>query len=1193
MRALKIFFVLLFLGCFCFVWGSEFPGWQPYDKISGELITPHIPFANPYCKGKLKTLVIAPTWTQRETVELAQRLSIDYTPLMTESYEFFGPYPGSGERSYYLTISKEEFEKLVDTRLGDSAVYDLIVIGKIPWKVFPEKIKKQIISKVESGAGLLYINPSDLSSEMQGVLKEDVSVSSDITSVVPLKKIPLLSDISILSGELGKGRILTITYNSDKTSKTNGKVESLTPFGGDDPLYYDYYYSLVARGCLWAGKREPGVSFKNLPSDSPVFLRDKLTKTNISFTIEGKTSDINSVDIFIRDRKNSVEYEKNIPYRKSDISFSLPYLKSGEKMLDVMLKNSKGEVINWVSRNFSIASPLDIERIETEKEIYKKGEEIKGKVFLTDAIPDGAKLSISVRDGFNRKVGEYKTDGKEKEIGFSLNVKNPLTYAYTLTARIDDNSGVISEKDKKVYINITDFSRIVKDYSFIIWGDAFDNSRSIKTYLNQFYSSGIDIVYPSSTIWNKYEKTREIGLRIADANLMTAPHSVRLFFVSDQYAHLKPIEGKDGLEIQNCPLSLPSEKVKSNSIITHLRDNVAAALGPIGATYYSLGDENALSFPYYDVCFCPNCQEGFRNYVKGIYKTIDALNASWNTDYKGWSEVKGITLKDAYKQKRYPQWLDFRMFMDNAFSDFHITCAEAIKERDPDAKVGLEGPVYPARSGSGFNWYRMLPHMNFFGPYRNPIELHAALSFMPEDKLITAWFGSYQGETYEQYMRFFPWAILFEGMNAAAWWPSGVGGSSGLGGAAAYTPDLVPLEHFNWAVEEIKEIKSGIGKLLISSKRKLHPIGIYYSNACLHASTIRPEETTWESSLLDFHYILRDCRYDYKYISPDDVLGGKLSELSVLILPYAQAISPAEAEKIKNFVREGGLLMADFVPGIMDEHGKKLEKSLLSSIFGETFPSEVDVRSYGKGKAVYLGNYVKGYSEKRKRGEGKGICAGMVRFLTDLPTKKITPFADVTDSNGEIRQDVEVSLFENGQAKYLTLIRSITSGPAVKAAGAEAGGVSGAVATDATSVVNVQIPETSFVYDVRNKKFIGKTDRFTTNLLPSQANVFALLPAKPENMNLQLEQREYKKGDIVRFNVALPGEFKDAGMCIRIEVYGPDGKVIPYYTQKLMSNKGMVEGEIPLSLDETSGNYKVIATDVATSLVVSKTFNIN
>ncbi|HPP29629.1 MAG TPA: beta-galactosidase [bacterium] len=1193
MKILRLLLVLLFIGTLCFGWEGKFPGWQPYDKLPGALITPHIPFANPYYKGKLKVLVIAPAWTQRETVELAQRLSVEYTPLMTESYDFFGPYPGEGERSYYLTISKKEFEQLVNERLGDSAVYDLIIIGKIPWKVFPDNIKNQVLDKVKNGAGLLYVNPSDLPSEIQGLLKDNEPVKNRIVSGIPFKQIPLLADVSILSGEIEKGRIITITYAGDKTSKARGRVECLTPFEGDDPLYYDYYYSLIAKACLWAGKREPEVVFKSIPSDSPVVLRDNLTKTKISFTVEGKTSDVNSVSIFIRDRKNNLEYETAIPYRKSDISFSLPFLKSGEKILDVILKNNRGEVVNWVSTNLSVSSPVDIERVETDKEIYKKGDEIKGRVFLTDVLPEGAHLSVYIRDAFNRKVAEYKADGSGKEITFSFNIRYPLTYGYTLTAKLDDKTGTICEKDKKLYINITDFSKAIKDYSFIIWGGASDNSRSTRTYLQQFYNSGVDEIYVTSALWDNYEKSREIATRIADANLRSAPYTTRLFFVSNQAAHLKPIEGKDGLEIQNCPLSLPPEKIKNNSIIKHLRETIGKAYGALGASYYSLGDENALSFPYYDVCFCSNCQEGFRNYVKEMYKTIDALNNSWNTDYRDWSEVKGITLMDAYKQKRYPQWLDFRMFMDNVFSDFHITCARAIQEADPDAKVGLEGPVYPAKTGTGFNWYRMLPHMNFFGPYRNPIEVHAALSFMPEDKLITAWFGSYQGETYEQYMRFFPWAVLFEGMNAAAWWPSGVGGSAGLGGAAAYTPDFVPLEHFQWASEEIKEIKSGIGKLLISSERKLHPIGLYYSNACLHASTIRPEETTWELSLMDFHYVLRDGRYDYRYISPDDILGGKLSDISVLILPYAQAISLKEAEKIKDFVRQGGLLIADFVPGIMDEHGKKLEKSSLSSIFGDVFPSEVDVRSYGKGKAVYLGNYVKGYSEKRKRGEGKGICAGMVRFLTDLPSKKITPFADVTDSNGEIRQDVEVSLFENGQAKYITLIRSITPGPAVKAAGAEAVAVSGAVATDATSLVNVQIPQPSFIYDVRNKKFIGKTDKFTTTLMPSQANVFALLPAKLESMTLQMERQGYKKGDVVRFSVVLPEEFKDAGMCVRIEVYGPDGKIIPYYTRKLISSKGMIEGEVPLSLDEPSGNYKITATDVATSLTVSKTFSID
>jgi len=526
--------------------------------------------------------------------------------------------------------------------------------------------------------------------------------------------------------------------------------------------------------------------------------------------------------------------------------------------------------------------------------------------------------------------------------------------------------------------------------------------------------------------------------------------------------------------------------------------------------------------------------------------------------------------------------------MDNAFSDFHVTCAKAIKEIDPAAQVGLEGPVYPTRSGTGFNWYRMLPHMGFFGPYRNPIEMHAALSFMPEERLTTAWFGSYQGQTHEQNMRYFPWAVLFEGMNAAAWWPSGVGGSSGLGGPAVYTPDFVPLEHFQQAADEVREIKSGIGKQLISSERKLHPIGLYYSNACLHASTIRPEESTWEKSLFDFHYVLRDSRYDYRYLSPDDVMGGKLSSISVLMLPYSQAISPAESDKIKDFVRRGGVLIADFKPGIMDGHGRMLDKSSLFDIFGEFAPMEV--RTYGKGKAVYLGDYIKGYSEKRKRGEGKGVCAGMARFLKELPVKGLMPFADVTDSNGEVRQDIDVSLFESGQAKYLTLIRSISLVSTVKAAGAEAGSVSGAVSGSDTSAVNVQIPGAAFVYDVRNGKFLGNVDQFTTNLNPSQANVFALLPAKLEAILLELDRQEYGGGQAVNFTATVPDEFKNSGLCLRVEVFSPDGKDIPYYMQKVMTENGSARGTIPLSMDQTAGNYEITVTDVSTGLSVSKTF---
>jgi len=668
--------------------------------------------------------------------------------------------------------------------------------------------------------------------------------------------------------------------------------------------------------------------------------------------------------------------------------------------------------------------------------------------------------------------------------------------------------------------------------------------------------------------------------------LKSAPYATRIFLVSNQHAHLKPVKGKDGLEIRNCHLSESFEELKETGMFKHLQDT-ARAYSPLGPAYYSLGDENALGYPYFDVCFCEKCQDAFRKYLKSIYNSLDALNKEWNTNYKRWEEVKPITLINAYKLKRYPQWLDHRLFMDKSFGDYHISCVKAIKEIDKKAKVGLEGAVYPYRTGTGFNWYQMLPHFHFFGPYRNPIETHAALSFLPSNSIICAWFGSYRGETHEQYMRYFPWAILFEGMNACAWWPSGVTGSKGLGGAAAYTPDYTPLLHFKQACEEIKEIKSGIGKLLISSERVISPIGVYYSNSCLHASTIRPKETIWENSLLDFNYILRDCGYEYKYLSPGDIMNNKLKNFKVLILPYSQAISLKEVKKIKDFVRNGGILIADFVPGIMDEHGKILKENSLLDVFGKF--SRLNIHPYGKGMAVYLLDYTKGYKDKRKKGRGKGICSGFKRIIQELA--KIEPFAEVENQEGNIRQDIDVSLFKNGRSFYLTTIRNVSSTSSVKTSGPEGGTVGGAVESGDSPLVKIKLPHSFYIYDVRENKFLGHTDEFKTSLLPSQAKVFALLPSKIDKIEIKLNKKEYKKGEEIKFSVNIsPRKIKNS--VVRIKIISPDGKIIPYYCQNLIYKNNKLNGIIPLSLNEISGTYKIIAEEIVSGLKVKRNFNI-
>ena len=59
---------------------------HPYGRLTTDYVTPHVAWANPYYRGKTRILVIAPTWSQRETVELAERLAVDFTAWMSATF---------------------------------------------------------------------------------------------------------------------------------------------------------------------------------------------------------------------------------------------------------------------------------------------------------------------------------------------------------------------------------------------------------------------------------------------------------------------------------------------------------------------------------------------------------------------------------------------------------------------------------------------------------------------------------------------------------------------------------------------------------------------------------------------------------------------------------------------------------------------------------------------------------------------------------------------------------------------------------------------------------------------------------------------------------------------------------------------------------------------------------------------------
>src|SRR4029453_14791434 len=130
-----------------------------------------------------------------------------------------------------------------------------------------------------------------------------------------------------------------------------------------------------------------------------------------------------------------------------------------------------------------------------------------------------------------------------------------------------------------------------------------------------------------------------------------------------------------------------------------------------------------------------------------------------------------------------------------------------------------------------------------------------------------------------------------------------------------------------------KEIRGGIGALLINSDRQSDPIAIHYSPPSLRVEWMleqKPNGEAWvkRSASSDEDGPMRwlresYCRLldglgrQYTFVTSAQIEGGGLLKggYRVLLLPRSTALSEAEADAMRAFVKQGGILIADGRPG--------------------------------------------------------------------------------------------------------------------------------------------------------------------------------------------------------------------------------------------------------------------------------------
>lgn len=119
-------------------------------------------------------------------------------------------------------------------------------------------------------------------------------------------------------------------------------------------------------------------------------------------------------------------------------------------------------------------------------------------------------------------------------------------------------------------------------------------------------------------------------------------------------------------------------------------------------------------------CYCPHTLARFRDWLRGRYGSLEALNRTWYTAYGAWDEVD-----PPRRHAAVPSFVDWRYFMD----DVYITRAlewktSALKEHDPGRRPVFSHVASPTiGAGAEWRWARV---GDFFGnsnyPAWNPFD---------------------------------------------------------------------------------------------------------------------------------------------------------------------------------------------------------------------------------------------------------------------------------------------------------------------------------------------------------------------------------------------------------------------------------------------------------------------------------------
>lgn len=213
-------------------------------ELSRELVTPHTPWLKPYAGGKTRALFILDIRQQREIVELAQRMDLDFrTVRIAQVWE----YMAWGMIDRYSTYTFADMNRDLAAELADGS-FDVVVIAGRLRERLDDANRRKIRAMLSAGTGLVAVENRGL---IPAGYKETAEGAEYVKNGIPGELLPFGAD-RVRSFADGDSRAVLLEYRA---------FDGLTPFvyyNQKEPgfFYADYTLGMVAKSLLWAAKKD-------------------------------------------------------------------------------------------------------------------------------------------------------------------------------------------------------------------------------------------------------------------------------------------------------------------------------------------------------------------------------------------------------------------------------------------------------------------------------------------------------------------------------------------------------------------------------------------------------------------------------------------------------------------------------------------------------------------------------------------------------------------------------------------------------------------------------------------------------------------------------------------------------------------------------------------------------------------------